>query len=118
MPPSPDVDEFVNAVTVSWRDAGGEPDIGLRLPRWIDDCGLKISSMRPIVDIVSPSHPSWAWLRAFLEAGSRRLVDLGYLSSGRAAAIRDAFARLEASPGTLMVTPGVVEVIARRQFDR
>jgi hypothetical protein len=113
-PQSDDIDDFVKAVMASWRDAGGEPGIGLTLPQWTTACGLEITSVRPIVDIVSPGHPSWMWLRAFIQTGRQRLVDLGYLTDERAIAIWDTFKRLETTAATLMVTPGVIEVIARR----
>jgi len=47
--------------------------------------------------------------------GLRRLVELGSLAAPRAAEIESAFRAIEASPGALMVTPAVLEVIATRR---
>ena len=109
-----ELEEFVNAVMASWRDNGGEPDIALSLPRWLEELGLHLCSARPIVDIVQPDQLSWTWLATFVEVG-RRLVDLGYLSAGRAAAIWQAFIAFQAMPGARMITPGVLEIVAARQ---
>jgi hypothetical protein len=114
-PPCSELEEFVNAVMASWRDTGGEPDIALWLPRWLEELGFRIRSARPIVDVVQPDHLSWSWLAAFVEVGRSRLVDLGYLSPSRAESIWQAFIQLQATPGARMFTPGVLEIVAARR---
>jgi SAM-dependent methyltransferase len=110
-----ELEEFVSAVTASWRDNGGEPDIALWLPRWLEELELKLRSARPIIDIVQPDHLSWTWMASFVKVGRRRLVDLGYLSPSRAESIWQAFVTLQATPGARMITPGVLEIVAARQ---
>jgi SAM-dependent methyltransferase len=111
-PRIPEFEAFVQTVITSWRATGGEPYIGLELPRWLDQLGFDIRSLTPIVDVISPANYMWQWPRAFIDVGVRRLVDLGELSEAKGRAIRDAFAAGEAAPGTRMVTPTVVEIIA------
>jgi SAM-dependent methyltransferase len=113
-PRCPEVEEFVSVVMASWRDSGGEPDIAMALPRWIEELELEVRSIRPIIDIVPPDHLSWAWLRAFIEVGRRRLIDLGYLTESRSAAIWQAFTEFEAGPQARMVTPALMEIVAVR----
>lgn len=113
-PCCPELEEFVSAVMDSWRDTGGEPDIALRLPQWLEELGFEVRSTRPIVDVVQPGHRSWTWLATFLEVGRRRLVELGYLTPDRAETIRQAFTALQATPGARMITPGLLEIIASR----
>jgi SAM-dependent methyltransferase len=113
-PRCPQVEEFVNVVMASWRDSGGEPDIAMALPRWIEELGLEVRSIRPIIDIVPADHLSWAWLRAFIDVGRRRLIDLGYLTESRSAAIWQAFTEFESTPKARMVTPAVMEIVAVR----
>ena len=108
-------EEFVDAVMKSWRASGGEPDIGLDLPRWLNELGFEIQSLLPIVDVIRPSDFTWQWPRTFIDIGVQRLLDLGQLSQARATAIREAFAATEALPGALMVTPAVLEIIALRR---
>ena len=109
-----ELEEFVSAVMASWRASGGEPDIALSLPGWLEELGFELRCVRPIVDIVQPGHMTWAWLRAFVEVGRQRLVDLGYLSAARAESIWQAFLTAEAAPGLWMISPGVLEIIAKR----
>ena len=110
-----EIEEFVSVVMESWRANGGEPDIALNLPLWLEELGFQTESLRPIVDVVSPSNYAWQWPKSFIEVGLRRLVELGHLSADRASAISQAFAAREAAPHTLMITPAVLEIIAIRQ---
>jgi SAM-dependent methyltransferase len=105
-------EEFVAQVMASWRDNGGEPDIALELPGWLQELGFEILELRAISEIARPRDYLWQWPRAFVETGVARLVDLGRISETRAADIRDAFARTEATPGALQVTPTVLEIVA------
>lgn len=114
-PRLPELEEFVQTVMQSWRADGGEPDIGLELPRWLAELGFEIKSMRPLIDLVPASNFVWQWPKAFLEVGLARLVDLGYLPKARAREIWDAFITREASPETLMITPAVLEIVAVRR---
>jgi ubiquinone/menaquinone biosynthesis C-methylase UbiE len=115
-PRCPELDEFVSAVMASWRDNGGEPDIALSLPQWLEELGFKISVARPIVDVVQRDHLSWNWLAAFVEVGRHRLVELGYLSPRRSEPIWRGFVAFQHIPGARMVTPGVLEIIAARSW--
>lgn len=112
VPPCSELEEFVAAVMASWRDNGGEPDIALSLPAWLEELGFELRSVRPIVDIVQRNHMIWMWLRGFIDVGWRRLVDLGYLSACQGESIWRTFLEFEARPGTWMITPGVLEIIA------
>ena len=114
LPRSEEFERFVVQVMEVWRQSGGEPDIGLDLPRWLRDEGFEIRAIRPIVDVVSPASFVWHWPRAFVEVGLRRLVDLGRLSASEAAAVQENFAARQAEPTTLMATPAVLETIAVR----
>jgi hypothetical protein len=117
-PPCPEHDEFVAAVVASWRATGGEPDVGLALPRWLEDAGLVVESLRVIVDVVSPEDFAWHWPRSFIESGLARLVELRRLSAARAREVASGIAAAEREPGIRMVTPAVLEVIARRPRER
>jgi SAM-dependent methyltransferase len=110
-----EVEEFVHMVMDSWRAQGGEPDIGLSLPGWLDELGLAIKSIRPIIDVVPASSFVWQWPRTFLQAGLGRLVELRCLTVERAHSMAQAFAACEARPATLMITPAVLEIVAVAQ---
>jgi len=114
-PQCSELEEFVSAVMASWRDNGGEPDIALSLPHWLEELGFEIRRALPIVDIVQPDQLSWTWLATFVEVGRSRLVEMGYLSPSRAEAIWQTFIKFQATPGVRMITPGVLEIVAERR---
>ncbi len=114
-PRSPEMEEFVRVVIESWRATGGEPDVGLDLPRWLAELGFETRSLRTIIEVVPPSSYLWQWPKAFIDVGLRRLVALGLITQDRAATVWAAFAAREADPRTLMITPAVLEIIAIRR---
>ncbi len=114
-PRSAAIEEFVRVVMETWRRSGGEPDIGLDLPAWLEASGCEVRSLKPIVHVVPPGHPIWEWPKAFVEVNLTRLTDLGHLTSERAEAIRVSFRECERSPHTRMITPAVLEIIAVRR---
>ena len=113
-PSSQELEEFVAEVMAAWRADGGEPDIGAYLPAWLEEAGLQIESIRPLLFIAAPGDPMWQWPEAFVRVGLERLVTLGRLSPVRATAIAAAFNAAARQPAMRMVTPGVAEVIATR----
>lgn len=106
---------FVSEVVASWRANGGEPDIGLELPRWLDALGFELREVRPVSVIARPGDHFWEWPRAFVGTGIDRLAELGRIDDTRAQAMRRAFADTEALPGAFMITPTVIEIIARKR---
>jgi ubiquinone/menaquinone biosynthesis C-methylase UbiE len=108
-------EHFVSQVMVSWRESGGEPDIGLDLPRWLEELGFEVRERRPIVESPRPGDFLWQWPRAFVDTGIARLVELGRLTEAQAKAALDAFHEVEADPHGFCVLPTVLETIAVRR---
>jgi SAM-dependent methyltransferase len=114
-PPSVAFEAFVTEVMASWRATGGEPDIGLDLPRWLDEMGLDVHTVNTLVDVARPKDHLWQWPRAFIEVGLQRLVELGRVEAAKARELMDDYARLEQTPGAFQITPLVLEIIARKR---
>jgi SAM-dependent methyltransferase len=114
-PRSSDFEALVDIIMESWRAAGGEPDIGLELPRWLAELGFDVRGLTPIVHIVPTSSFMWQWPQSFIGTGIARLVEIGAMSAQRGAEIEAAYTASAAAPGTLMVTPAVLEIIAVRR---
>jgi SAM-dependent methyltransferase len=112
VPREPDFDEFVKAVMASWRANGGEPDVAVDLLPWLPAEGFRIVDARPLIDVASPADFIWQWPATFLETGLERLLDLGFLTSDKAARVREAFQRAAGNPQSRLVTPGLLEIIA------
>jgi SAM-dependent methyltransferase len=115
LPPRPDHRKFVKLVTESWRATGGEPDIGLQLPKLLAESGLDVRSIRPHVFAITPQDYMWQWPASFVQSGTVRLEELGKLDSRFAGDVRAEFAEAERNAATVMVTPMVIEIIAGRQ---
>jgi len=114
-PRSAEIEEFVAAVMASWRSQGGEPDIAMSMVPWLSELGFEVIATRPVVDVVPPGDPKWEWVAKFGDVGLSRLVDLGRVTADRARQIRAAWADLRARPESRMVTPSVLEIVARRR---
>lgn len=112
LPPDPDVERFRDLVMQSWRDSGGEPDIALRLPGWLEAEGMEIVEIRPLVHAARKGDFIWQWPASFMASGARRLAELGYVEAEEADRLATALDRLP--EGSWMVTPLVLEVIARK----
>jgi SAM-dependent methyltransferase len=113
MPPNTEVERFRALVIQSWRDAGGEPDVGLHLPEWLAGEGFELLEVRPLINITHRGDFVWQWPAAFMAVNARRLRDLGYATAEEA----DQMARAldEAAPEARMITPLVLEIIGRRR---
>jgi len=114
VPRSTAFENFIQAVMKSWRHTGGEPDIAIDLLSWLPDEGFAIAEVRPFVDVVSPVDSIWQWPSSFVETALSRLVQLGHLDNDAANGARKAFADAEANPDARLITPAVLEIIARR----
>jgi SAM-dependent methyltransferase len=114
LPPSESFAEFVGAVMASWRDAGGEPDVALRLPALLRAAGFRIVDLRPLVFTTTPQDFVWQWPATFFESGVNRLVEIGVVPPTRAAIMRADFAAAAGDPETVMLTPLVLEIRAVR----
>jgi SAM-dependent methyltransferase len=112
MPPDAEQERYRGLVIRSWRDAGGEPDVGLHLPTWLAAAGLELVAVRPLIEIVGREDILWQWPAAFMKTNSRRLAALGYVDHEEAERLATLLDR--SPPGTRMITPLVAEVIARK----
>lgn len=106
---------FVTKVVETWRATGGETEIGMSIPGWLHEMGFTLNSTRSLIDIVGPDHYVWQWPKAFIDVGVDRMLELGALTSEQAEAARQAVSAAEARPGSLMITPAVIEIIATKR---
>lgn len=115
IPEKPAIESFVQAAMRQWRDNGGEPDIARSLPALLRECGFEIVHAVPIVFSMSPNDYAWGWPQAFIRNQASRLVEDGHLPVSTAEqAIRE-FGDLSGDPHSSMLSPMVLEVIAKRR---
>lgn len=113
-PRRPLQEEFVAQVMASWREAGGEPDVALQLPALLEQHGLRLRHLEPIVWALAPDQPAWRWLAGYLETGPQRLVELGRVDAAWVARLHEELRAAERAPATRMFSPMVLEIIAEK----
>ena len=108
-------ERFVVEVIESIRAGGGFIDSALALPTTLCDAGFDIVEFNPIIDVVPPSSAIWQWPAGFANLFFERLVATSQMSTGDALAARQALLAAQAEPRSLMITPMVLEIIARKR---
>lgn len=111
-PSAPEFREFKEAVVKSWKAGGGEPDIGLKVPKWLREVGFEVMSIRVHHEMITKRDYLWQWPWVWEQVGLQRLVDLGYLTPDRSQAMAAFFESLQNDPNAMVFTPSVMELIA------
>ena len=112
---SRELEDFVQAVIASCQQTGGNWDIGLELPGILEDSGFVLRQVRPILDVVGPGHEKWRWMKAFVDTGRQRLLELGLIDPVSADRLGASMALWEQPTSRqLLVTPAVIEIVAVR----
>ena len=115
LPDDGSIGAFVRHVMDDWRASGGEPNIGRDLPRLLLENGMRIVEMRPVVDIVQPGSLIWEWPANWMRDYPQHLAASGKVGRNWADRVPAALDRAEADPAAVMITPTVVEIIARKE---
>jgi SAM-dependent methyltransferase len=114
LPARPELERFVVEVMASWRADGGEPNVAAPLVDALRAAGFRIESARPLVYTTAPADPMWRWPASFVPINLARLVELGRVDREWTARVESELAAAEADPESVMLTPLVMELIARR----
>lgn len=113
-PHSPAFTAFTNAVIESVTKTGAQMDAALTLPTLLERAGFDVVALNPIVEIVSPDNYVWRWPTSFFKAYREKLVHDGLITADDAKQALTDLDRAEKEGGR-MVTPIVLEIIARRR---
>ena len=105
----------MTATITNWRGSGGEPDIGAEIPRWLEELDFEIESVRPLIFVITPRDYMWQWPTSFMDVGLKRLVDLGGIDPKRGEELALEMRAITTSDRMRMITPGLVEIIARKR---
>ncbi|HWK88544.1 MAG TPA: methyltransferase domain-containing protein [Longimicrobium sp.] len=114
-PEHPVTSRVVAAIMGSWRDSGGNVNIGAELPRLMVEAGLEIRSVRAISRVARPDTALWQWPRRFFDNYLPGLVESGYLAQADLDEFNAVWAARSADPAAFFVTPPQVEVVAVRR---
>jgi SAM-dependent methyltransferase len=113
-PRFPEQEEFKKHVIQSWLETGGKTDIGLDIPPLLVKNGFTLHSIVPRIYCVGPHDYMWQWPAAFIQTGPARLQQLGKFDQSFTDRFLTEFAKIEANPNSLVVTPLVLEIIAEK----
>ena len=113
-PANAEFERFVDIIMRSWRDEGGEPDIGLAMVRLAMDAGLQVALAEPAVFVTKPGDYFWEWPSAFVKNTHERLIELGKITKEDVARVAAVWRQAESDPRTIMFTPGVLMLAARK----
>ncbi len=105
----------VDAVFKSWRDQGGDPNRGKKLPYWLEKSGFAVKLIEPIAKFSRFNDPLWAWPESFYKSFLPRLEKSNYLTAKQ---VSDFFTEWEASkntPGAYFIAPTVINIIAEKK---
>ncbi|HXY60390.1 MAG TPA: class I SAM-dependent methyltransferase [Chthoniobacterales bacterium] len=108
------LEEFRNYVVATWRESGGEPDTGLKLPSWLESNGFEVRSIVPRIFCLRPSDYMWRWPSEFIYVHLLRLLELGKIDMALADKIRSELATVEKEEPSFMITPLVLEIVAEK----
>jgi SAM-dependent methyltransferase len=102
----------IEAVEKSWRDRGGDPDIGGRLPGMMRRAGLTVREITPQLRVARPNETLWAWPDSFYKNFVPALEQMGYLNASERIAFEREWERASHDPDAFVYTPPLVEIVA------
>jgi hypothetical protein len=114
-PPSEAFARVVAATDKSWRETGGDPDVGQRLPSLLEKHGLRVREVAPLVRVGRPGSMVWDWPPAFFKLFIPRLIAKGYLTPQDETEFWRDFKARSREPGAFFVSPPMLDVIAVRE---
>jgi protein-L-isoaspartate O-methyltransferase len=114
LPRRPELVRFVGEVMASWRAEGGEPNAAAPFVEALGASGFGIESSRPLIYTARPQDSLWRWPASFVPINLARLVELGRVTPEWTGRVQAELAEAEGDPASRVLTPLVLEVIARR----
>ena len=110
-PPSKAFRRFMTVVAEAWRGHGGDTEISLRLPMWMETYGLTPVEVSPLHRVARPGSQLWTWPTIFIDTYAPKLVEEGRLTSEEHRALVDDWKARTNDPAAFFCTPPMVTVI-------
>lgn len=113
-PEIPEWNQAKAAVLKSFDASGGNINIGGELPTMLEERGLEILSVRPMVKMARPNQLEWNWPNTFFKIYFPKVVEMGYMSSELCDSVLSKLDQAQAKGKMILMTPTMIEVIARK----
>lgn len=106
--------KVIRAVSESWKEHGGDPDVMGRVPGIFHENGIEIEHLDIIQRISAYGGTLWHWPETFFRNYTPRLVESGFLTEQDAAAFHREFDAAMDDPDSFFVLPPVIETVGIR----
>ncbi len=113
-PYSAPFESYVAKIIARWRASGGEPDVALALPALLQDAGLAVETLRPVVFAAAMSDFAARWPMGFAREYLPSMIANGDLSAAEGKTLSTILSDYEADPNAFVITPGVLQIVARK----
>lgn len=114
IPERPQVRTVIEACRESWRLMESEIDIAPQLPEMFTHEGLNIEHKAVLEKVAGPKEMVWQWPETFLHIYSKKLMEMGLLSKTERDSFIDFWPSMQSDPSAMIVTPLMMEFIARK----
>jgi SAM-dependent methyltransferase len=111
-PPSATFERVIEAITVSWQRHGGDSEVGCRLPRLLEQAGLRIRELSPIARVARPGSAVWEWPTTFFRNFVPTLVGEGLLNDSDVRMFFEDWAARTRDPSGFLLAPIVLDIQA------
>ena len=111
-PEHPVFRKVFQAVDKSWRQRGGNPNIGSVLPELLLRNGFEIVEVTPLLRLGRSSDLIWQWPDTFFPIYLGTLIEMKLLSQADATLFLREWKKRSRSPGAFFSTPPMIEIIA------
>lgn len=103
---------FMQVVAKAWRDHGGDPQVGLRLPELLLKNGLTPVDIRPLHRVARSQSSFWTWPTIFINSYAPKLEAEGRLTKEERAALEHDWRDRTGNPAAFFCSPPMVEILA------
>ncbi|MGC9954374.1 MAG: methyltransferase domain-containing protein [Rhizomicrobium sp.] len=114
-PRSPEFEAYVAKIIAKWRASGGEADVGLALPHLLPESGFEIETVRPVVFTARMNDFAANWPMDFARQYIAVMAKDGDISPAEGKEITALLDRTEADPNAFVITPGLLQIVARKR---
>lgn len=110
-PPHPIFERIFEAVAQSWRQRGGDPNVGARLPEMMVRNGFEIRSVRSISRIARSASPLWQWPATFFANFLPVLLENRAITQEEKETFAREWEARSTNPAAFFSTPPMAEVV-------
>ena len=114
IPRPPEWTEFMAADREFFSSHGSDANIGARLPELYRQAGLTVVETRPNIMSGPPGSPVWNWVTTYFLGVLDRFAGLASFSRADAAHLRRRWQEAAHHKNSLIISPTVLDVVARK----